>query len=101
MRKRHWILTDILKRKIFLKYELKKIILKSIIKNTEMQYAYRLLARYHKNFVPRRASINQQVNKCFLTGRPWYVNKYTRYSRFKFRLESYKGNIPGFKRASW
>lgn len=101
MRQKHWILTDILRRKLFLKYELKKIILKSIIKNNEMQNSYKYLSLLFKSHIPRRALIIQQVNKCFLTGRPWYVNKYTRYSRFKFRLESYKGNIPGFKRASW
>lgn len=101
MRKKHWILADILRRKIFLKYELKKIILKSIFKNNEIQNSFKYYSLYSKNHLPRRSSISQQVNRCFLTGRPWYVNKYTRYSRFKFRLESYKGNMPGFKRASW
>lgn len=101
MRKNHWILTDILRRKLFLKYELKKIIFKSIMKNNEIQNSYKYCTLSYKINIPRRASVIQQVNKCFLTGRPWYVNKLTRYSRFKFRLESYKGNMPGFKRASW
>ena len=94
-------MSDILRRKIFLKYEFKKIILKSIIKNNYVENSYRYVALYQKTFIPRRANIIQQVNKCFITGRPWFVNKWTRYARFKFRLESYKGNMPGFRRASW
>ena len=56
---------------------------------------------YKKNKFLRWSNMNQQVNKCFKSGRPWAVNKYTRYSRFVFRNESNLGNIPGFKRASW
>jgi len=101
MKKKHLIYSDLLRRKIFIKLEIKQKILKSAEKTVFIPNTYRYLSLYFKSISPRRASIIQQVNRCFLTGRPWYVQKYTRYSRFKFRTESNQGNLPGFKRASW
>jgi len=101
MRSEQWILIDNFKRKIYIKYELKKILLKSMIKNNYLPVSRKYLILYRKTKLKRYSSITQQVNRCFKTGRQWSVNKLTRYSRFKFRTESYAGNLPGFSRASW
>ena len=92
---------DYMKRKLFLKYEIKKIILKSLKKNYSMSFTYRYFAFYQFIKTPRWATRAQIVNRCARTGRALSVKKNTHYSRFVFRTESYKGNLPGFKRASW
>nr|QCU82623.1 ribosomal protein S14 [Pseudourostyla cristata] len=101
MRSEQWILIDNLKRKLFIKYELKQFLLKSILKSNYTTNLQKYYITYRKTKLKRWAAISQQTNRCFRTGRPWYVNKLTRYSRFKFRTESYTGNLPGFSRASW
>ncbi len=101
IREHRWKFVDIFRRKLFLKNEIKKIILKSLIKNNNVPLSYRYYALYNKSKLYRFASISQQKNKCVETGRIWYTVKNTNYSRFFFRTESNTGNLPGFKRASW
>lgn len=60
---------DNLKRQLFLKQEIKKKILDSLIKNSYLPLSYRYLAFYNKVKINRRASINQQINRCVATGR--------------------------------
>jgi len=101
MREKHWNLLDYLKRRLYVKYELKKILIKSGVLNQQLQSTYRYLNSYHYRKYARWTILPQQVNRCVITGRQWAVIKKTNLSRFKFRTESYKGNLPGFKRASW
>lgn len=96
-----WKLNDNLKRKLFLKIELKKIILKSINYNSKLPLAYRYYSFYQYSKINKWATLVQQKNKCVNTGRVWSTEKLTKYSRFIFRRESYQGNIPGFSRANW
>lgn len=100
-RKLQWKMMDNYKRKIFLKNELKKKILYSISCNQNLPLLYRYLAYWNKNKISKLISIVQHRDRCVLTGRVWNVNHYTKISRFKFRSEIYKGNLPGFSRASW
>lgn len=101
MRGQQWILIDKLKRNLYIKYELKRVIIKSIIKTNTISNTYKYYALYEKTKLKRWTTINQQTNRCFKTGRQWYVHKLTRYCRFSFRTEAYNGHLPGFKRASW
>ena len=101
IRENRWKYLDNLRRKLFVKNELKKILLKSIIKNTKLPLSYRYFALYNKSKLLRFSSITQQKNKCVINVRTWSTVKLTRYSRFLFRTESNKGNLPGFRRASW
>jgi small subunit ribosomal protein S14 len=101
IRENRWKYLDNFKRKLFIKNELKKILLKSIFKNTKLPLSYRYFALYNKSKLIRLSSISQQKNKCIETGRIWTTVKNVNYSRFYFRTESNNGNLPGFKRASW
>lgn len=101
IRKNRWKTLDNFKRKLFLKNELKRIILISLIKNQNVPLHNRYFAFYNKSKLIRSSSLNQQKNRCVLTGRVRSVVKNTRLSRFAFRTESNNGNLPGFKRASW
>ena len=100
-RKLQWKLMDNYRRKIFLKNELKKKILTSISHNQNLPLLYRYLAYWNKNKISKLISKTQHNDKCIITGRVWNVNIYTKFSRFKFRQEVYKGNLPGFSRSSW
>ncbi len=101
IRENRWKYIDNFKRKLFLKNELKKMLLNSIIKNSNVPLAHRYFAFYNKSKLLRFSSLNQQKNKCVETGRIWSTVKNTKYSRFYFRTQSNEGNIPGFRRASW
>jgi ribosomal protein S14 len=100
-RSAQWLFLDILKRKLFLKHEIKRFLLKSLKKNSTLPLIYRYFVFYQKNKLPRWAALPQIVNRCVKTGRSFSVQKKTRISRFLFRRESYCGHLPGFKRASW
>jgi small subunit ribosomal protein S14 len=101
IREQRWKMLDNFRRKLFLKNELKKILLKSLIKNNNLPIIYRYFALYSKAKLIRFGSITKQKNKCVQTGRIWSTTKNVNYSRFLFRTESNKGNLPGFRRASW
>lgn len=101
IRKNQWILCDNLNRTLFIKNEVKKKILKSILKNSYLPISYKYLINYFKLKSLRKSNFIQQNNRCVGTGRIWAVSKLTNYSRFMFRSASYKGNLPGFKRSSW
>lgn len=101
IRENRWKKIDNFKRKLFLKNELKVIILKSIINNSKLPVTCRYFALYNKSKILRLSSIIQHKNKCVISGRIWSTVKLTKYSRFVFRIESNKGNLPGFRRASW
>jgi len=101
IRENRWKMLDNFRRKLFLKNEIKRLILKSIIKNSHLPLSYRYFALYNKSKLLRLSSLNQQKNKCVQTGRTWSTVKLVKYSRFLFRTESNKGNLPGFRRASW
>jgi len=91
---------DKLKRHVFLKNEIKRFILKSLIKNGELPLIYRYYMFYTKIKMQRLGTLPQIVNRCSRTGRSMSVTKKTHFSRFILRKESYAGNLPGFKRAS-
>jgi len=60
---------DKVKRKLFLKNELKKLILKSIFKNQQTKEINRLDALKHLTFFKKKTSISQQNNMCLISGR--------------------------------
>nr|AEV66666.1 rps14 [Oxytricha trifallax] len=100
-RESQWKLVDNLKRKLFVKNELKRKLLRSIIKNTKLPNSYRYLALWNYSKLSRISSSTVQQNRCVITGRIWSVLKILKYSRFFLRTEANKGNLPGFRRASW
>ena len=92
---------DNYKRKVFLKSESKKILLKSIKKNKNVTYTKRHLSSFYISNLVRFSGQNYSVNRCVVSGRSWSVNRKTSTSRFVFRNKVYTSSIPGCKRASW
>jgi len=100
-RSEQWKFMDNLKRKLYLKFEIRHFLLKSLQKNSSTPLTYRYYIYYQKIKLPRWSSLPQLVNRCAMTGRSMSVSKHTHYSRFVFRTKSYKGEFPGYRRASW
>jgi len=100
IREEQWKLLDNHRRKLYVKFELKRKLFKSIIKNQTLPLSYRYLATFYKSNLPRSSSVIKQCNRCVHTGRSYSVLKKTQSSRFYFRFESYKGLLPGVRRHS-
>jgi len=62
-------MVDHFRRKLFLKNELKRVLVNSIINNNEIPVTYRYYAQFNKSKLLRFSSITQQKNKCVKTGR--------------------------------
>jgi hypothetical protein len=60
---------DNFKRKFFLKNEIKKIILKSLLKNKTLPQMHRYFALFNYSKIIRTSSQTQHQNRCVKTGR--------------------------------
>ena len=96
-----WMAVDNYKRGVFLRNEIKKKILKSIKLNKNTPYIRRYKAAYHLSNLPRVSNRAVLVTRCVVSSRVFSVKRVTGYSRFVFRTETLKANIPGCRRASW
>lgn len=101
IREEQWKLLDNYRRKMYVKYEMKNKLFKSIIRNKSLPISYRYYATFQKSLVPKSSSIVKQVNRCVQSGRQWNILKKVKLSRFVFRFQSYDGILPGVRRSSW
>jgi len=99
-RHKAWIIFDNYKRINFLKNEVKRFILKSLLKNKKINYAKKYLISYYLTNLPKFSTRTMIRNRCLISGRVWSLNKKTNLSRFIFRSKIIKSNLPGYKRAS-
>jgi hypothetical protein len=60
---------DIFRRKVFLRFELKRLVLKSIMKTGTLQNSYKYSASFSRNRLVRASALVEQRNRCVLTGR--------------------------------
>ena len=100
-RQLQWIRLDKIRRKSFIKFELKKTLLKSIENTTDLSLSQKHLASYKKVLLPRSSSITRMVNRCTVSGRKYSTLKKYELSRFNFRHHSNEGFLPGLRRHSW
>lgn len=93
---------DFIKRKNFVKQEIKKMILKSIIQNKNLKPIIRSLAFYKLSRISLKSSISKQNNNiCLLTGRIGGVFKNTNLSRHSMKKLSVNGNLQNIKITTW
>ncbi len=92
---------DKLKRKTFLKNELKKLILKSIIKNQQTSEIKRLDAFKHFTFFNKKNSISRQNNLCLMSGRNGGVFKNWQVSRHNIKQFAKFNLLQNVKMNSW
>lgn len=96
-----WKNVDNFKRKQFLKFEIKQLLLNSVKKNNYTSFNIRYRASFLQSKMFKNKSQNKVNNLCIISGRVKSVFKKTQYGRFVLRDRLYKAELPGFKRASW
>ena len=83
------------------KFERKRLILKSIIKNTYFADIIRWNAILKLTELPSRSSKVYITNRCMLTGRRKYINEFYRFSRIEFLKLARSGNISNLRKSTW
>lgn len=92
---------DLLKRRFYIKFELKKTFYKSLIFNKNIKIILRLYALYKLSHLQRYTSVTKINNRCVISGRSYNILSKFKYSRFVLRSETNQGNTVGFSRISW
>jgi len=93
---------DLLKRNEYLKMEIKKIILKSIIQNMNVKPNVRSLANKKINGFKKISFISKQNNNiCLKTGRFKGVLRITQISRHFLKKKSTVGSLQNIKIKAW
>lgn len=95
------IIKDLIFRKEFLKYEYKKIILKSIIQNQTNKNNTRFHAYHLLNKLSLKTNISKQTNPCLVTGRVGGVYKKVFLTRQAIKKLNNMGRITNLKCKSW
>ena len=83
------------------KFERKRLILKSIIKNTYLADIIRWNAVLKLTKLPSNTSKVYITNRCTLTGRRKYINKFYRFSRIEFLKLARSGKISNLRKSTW
>jgi small subunit ribosomal protein S14 len=92
---------DLLKRQLYVKYEIKYHLLKSLIFNQQLTPIVRFYALYKLQTLVVNSSVATQINRCVLSGRSYNVLSKFKYSRFTLRQQTNVGAVVGNKRFSW
>jgi len=91
-----------IKKKIFIKYEIKRIILKSIISNKNVKPIIRANATYKlSKFINISTIAKQKNNICLKTGRIGGVYKLTNFSRHYMKKLFDKNDLQNIKIHNW
>jgi small subunit ribosomal protein S14 len=83
------------------KFERKRLIFKSIIKNTYLADIVRWNAVLKFAQLPSNSSKVYLTNRCVLTGRRKYINKFYRFSRIEFLKLARSGTISNLRKSTW
>ena len=83
------------------KYKLKRLALKKLIKNKDLNLEERIKFQSKLNDLPRDSSRVRIRNRCEITGRSRGVYRKFSLSRIKVRELSMSGALPGVTKASW
>jgi ribosomal protein S14 len=89
------------KRKLGFEDENKKIVLKSIYKNTNLSKIIRWNSAIKLTVIPKASFASNFVNRCVLTGRKKQTDKNFRFSRLSFLKLARNGLISGVSKSTW
>jgi ribosomal protein S14 len=88
-------------RNYLLNDEIKRFLLKNIMKNKNFSVILRWKALLKLSKELKRSSSIFFVNRCIFTGRRKRINKFYSFSRIIFLKLARFGHISGLKKASW
>ena len=101
MAKRSVVNREANRRKLVVKYNEKRRVLRNIIRNPESTFDEREEAQRKLNALPRNSCPVRLQNRCRLTGRPHAYYRKFGLGRNKVREAAMTGDIPGLVKASW
>jgi ribosomal protein S14 len=97
-----YLISDKKKRKFTFKYENKRIILKSIVKNSNLYKTTRWNASLLlTDFCYTQTTKTRVVNRCIFTGRKGKFRQSYKFSRLVFLNLARNGLINGIRKSSW
>ena len=83
------------------KYAVRRAALKKIIKDQNLSFNEREVARHKLQSFPRDASPCRLHNRCQITGRPHGYYRKFGLGRNKLREAAMQGFVPGLTKSSW
>lgn len=98
--KKH-LIKDLKRRKLVIKYEKKKLLLKAIISNINIPIKLRMEAQFLLSKLPRNSSIVRIRNRSLINGKSRGVLRKYGIDRITFREWALKGLIPGCATYTW
>lgn len=101
MAKKSMVQRELKRLKMVEKYSVKRLALKSVIKDINASNDEKELAQKKLNSMPRDSSPSRMRKRCSITGRPHGVYRKFGLARNKLRESAMKGEIPGLTKASW
>lgn len=90
---------DRIRREMFAKAEVKRLVLKSIVMSSRLPMSVRQAATKQLAEMPYNTSATRIRMRCIITGRPRAVDTFTGLSRIMFREMARKGELPGIWKA--
>jgi ribosomal protein S14 len=97
----NFIQRDKNRRKLILKYELKRVEYRSLIKDLSVPREIKKIYVEKLNKLPRNSSYVRSRNRCILTGRSRAVFRFCKLSRIALRDLASQGMITGMTKSSW
>jgi len=91
------ITKDLINRQLFIKYEYKKLILKSIMQNKNAKPIVRSYAYFKLINFTKKSSISKQINVCLLRGRTKGVWRFSQLSRHAMNRLAITGSLQNTK----
>ncbi len=101
MAKKSMIEREKKRAKLAAKYSAKRVELKRIVSDPEVDDEARMEAIERLNKLPRNASPVRKRNRCEITGRPHGYYRKFGLGRNKLREAAMRGDIPGLVKSSW
>jgi small subunit ribosomal protein S14 len=92
---------DKYRRNLVSNFEVKRIILKSIVRNNNLDRKIRWSAQLNLSDIFVDSARARVVNRCILTGRKAKVRESYKFSRLSFLRLARNGLISGLKKSSW
>lgn len=101
MAKKSMLAREKKRQKMVAKYAAKRMELKSVINNRNLDTETRWAAQRQLQALPRDANPIRMQRRCEITGRPRGVYRRFGLGRNKLREAAMRGDIPGLKKSSW
>jgi len=101
MAKKSMIARENKRKRLVSKFEVKRRLLREIIRSPSSSYEDKELAQIKLQKLPRDSSQSRARNRCNITGRPHGYYRKFGLSRNKLREATMRGDVPGLVKASW